>query len=169
MARFPGRIPKGRVCHSLGSMMDILPTVAHVCNVPLPKNPPDGINIWPLLSGQKAELEREALLYFDNWNLQCARLGRWKLHLARYNSDAYSQAPAGGRFSFPLQNPELYDLENAPDESYDVAPEHPEVVKDIQARVERLMAGFPEEPRKAWAATKARSNREPRVGALPRP
>jgi hypothetical protein len=43
------------------------------------------------------------------------------------------------------------------------------VVKDIQARVERLMAGFPEEPRKAWAATKARSNREPRVGALPRP
>jgi len=168
LARFPGRIPKGRVCHSLGSMMDILPTVARVCDVPLPKNPLDGIDIWPLLTGQKQELEREALLYFDNWNLQCARLGRWKLHIARYNSAVWSPAPAGGRLNLPLQNPELYDLESDPDESCDVAPEHPQVVKDIQARIERLIPGFPEEARKAYADTQSRSNREPRVGALPR-
>jgi Glu-tRNA(Gln) amidotransferase subunit E-like FAD-binding protein len=42
------------------------------------------------------------------------------------------------------------------------------VVKDIQARVERLIPGFPEETRKAYADTKARANREPRIGALPR-
>jgi arylsulfatase len=168
LARFPGRIPKGRVCPGLGSLMDVLPTVARLCDVPLPKNPVDGIDLWPLLTGQKQELEREALLYFDNIQVQCARLGRWKLHIARYNSATWSPAPPGGRLNLPLQNPELYDLVNDPDESYDVAVEHPEVVKDIQARVERLMAGFPEEIRQAYETTKTRSNQEPRIGALPR-
>jgi len=44
------------------------------------------MEIWPLLTGEKQQLEREALLYFDNNHLQCARLGRYKLHVARYNS-----------------------------------------------------------------------------------
>jgi arylsulfatase len=168
LARFPGRIPKGRVCPGLGSLMDVLPTVARLCDVPLSKNPVDGIDIWPLLTGQKRELEREALLYFDNIQVQCARLGPWKLHIARYNSATWSPAPPGGRLNLPLQKPELYDLVNDPDESYDVAVEHPEVVKDIQARIERLMAGFPEEIRRAYETTKTRSNEEPRIGALPR-
>ncbi len=169
MARLPGRIPKGRVCHGVGSMMDLLPTVARLSDVPLPKNPPDGIDIWPLLSGQKPELEREALLYFDNVNVQCARWKQWKLHVARYNTFAYNPAPAAGRLNLPLHRPELYDLLRDPDESYDVAPERPDVVKEIQARIDRLMEGFPAEIHQAYADTRARANLEQRVGALPRP
>jgi arylsulfatase len=168
LARLPGRIPKGRVCSGIGSMMDLLPTVARLCDAPLPKNPLDGTDIWPLLSGQKPELDREALLYFDNVNVQCARWKQWKLHVARYNSFAFSPAPAGGRFNLPLRHPELYDLLLDPDESYDVAPENPAVVKEIQGRIERLMAGFPEDIRQAYAATQARVNVEGRVAALPR-
>lgn len=168
LARFPGRIPKGRVCHGLTSMMDVLPTVARLCNVPLPKNPVDGIDIWPLLSGQKSELEREAVLYFDNVYLQCARWGNWKLHIARYNSVSYSPSPQGGRLNLPLAPPELYALANDPDESYDVAAEHPKIVAEIEARIDRLMAGFPEEIRKAHEATKARRVAPYAAGALPR-
>jgi len=168
LARLPGRIPKGRVCSGVGSMMDLLPTVARLCDAPLPQNPLDGIDIWPLLSGQKPELDREALLYFDNVNVQCARWKQWKLHVARYNSFAFSPAPAGGRFNLPLQHLELYDLLIDPDESYDVAPENPAVVKEIQGRIERLMEGFPEPIRKAYAETQARVNLEGRVAALPR-
>ena len=168
IARLPGRIPRGRVCHGVGSMMDLVPTVARLCDVPLPKNPLDGIDIWPLLSGQKPELEREALLYFDNVHLQCARWKQWKLHVARYNTFAYSPAPAAGRVNLPLTRPELYDLVADPDESYDAAPEHPDVVKDIQGRIDRLMEGFPAEIRQAYADTRARVNLEERVGALPR-
>jgi len=169
LARFPGRIPRGRVCHGLASMMDIMPTVAKLCGVPLPKNPLDGIDIWPLITGQKEELEREAILYFDNINMQCARWGRWKLHVTRYNSMAYSPAPAGGRFNLPLRQPELYDLRIDPEEGYDVAPEHPDVVAQIRGRIERLMEGFPEEIRKAWAETKAKSVADTAIGAVPRP
>ena len=168
LARFPGRIPPGLVVHAVASTMDIFPTVAKLCGAGLPPNPLDGIDIWPLLTGRNQLLEREALLYFDNWNIQCARWGRWKLHLARYNCFAYGPAPSSGRLNLPLAPPELYDLELDPDESYDVAPERPDVVKEILTRVERLIPGFPPEVVEAWQAARSRPVRPGVAGALPR-
>lgn len=168
LARMPGRIPAGRVVDAVGSTMDVLPTVAKLCGAALPSSPLDGIDIWPLLNGASKSIEREVLLYFDNWNVQCARWKRWKLHFARYNSFAYGPAPAGGRVNLPLNPPELYDIESDPDESYDVAAERPEVVKEILARVERLIPGFPREVVDAWQATRARQTKSSATGALPR-
>ena len=169
LAWMPGRIPKGRICPGVAGTVDILPTLAKLCGAPLPANPVDGIDIWPLLTGGKQELEREALLYFDNIYLQCARLGRYKLHVARYNTVTYSPAPASGRVNLPLRRPELYDVVSDVDESYDVAAGHPDVVKEILARIERLMATFPPEIRKAWADTKARPARDTSAGAVTQP
>ena len=167
LARFPGRIPKGSLCTGVAGTIDILPTVGKLTRASLPDKPLDGIDIWPLLSGGRKSLEREALLYFDNWNLQCARWGRWKLHFARYNSIAYNPAPPGGRMNLPLVPPELYDIENDPDESYDIAPESPKVVAEITSRVERLLAGFPEEVKKAWAETRERKTAPRPIGQVP--
>jgi arylsulfatase len=165
LAKLPGRIPAGRVCHGLISLMDVFPTVVRLCGAQAP-NPVDGIDIWPLLSGAKPELERDALLYFDDVNLQCARWGKWKLHVARYNNVTYSPAPAGGRVSYWLPKPELYDVVSDVDESYDVADLHPDVVRQIMERVEAQMAGFPEGIRKAWAEQKARVSAPAATGAL---
>jgi arylsulfatase len=149
--------------------MDILPTVAGLCNAPLPKNALDGIDILPLLTGARPQLDREALLYFDNLHLQCARLGKWKLHVARHNSAAYSPAPPGGRRNLPLHQPELYDLIADPAESYDAAPENPAVVADIRGRIDKLMAGMPAEIQEAWRTAQAiRVNQHP-TGQHPRP
>jgi hypothetical protein len=101
-------------------------------------------------------------------HLQCARWKNWKLHVARYNSATYSAAPVDGRKNLPLR-PELYNLEIDPDESYDVAAENPEVVKEIQSRIERLMAGFPENIRKDWADTKAMETAPSPAGQWTRP
>jgi arylsulfatase A len=168
LARWPGRVPAGKTCDSLASPMDVLPTFARLCGAPL-RNPVDGIDIWPLLSGARAEIESDLLLYFDDVHLQCARQGRWKLHVARYNTVTYSPNPPGGRLNLPLARPELYDVTTDLDESYDAAPEHPEIVARIQARMETLMAGFPEDIRKAWAAARARKNAETRTGTVSRP
>ena len=168
LARLPGRIPQGRVSDAVASTMDVLPTVARLTGARLPDRPLDGVDLWPVLAGEQKELEREALLYFDNLYVQCARRGRHKLHLARYNNVTYSPAPASGRVNLPLPKPELYDLVADPDESYDIAPERPEVVRDLQARVERLIATFPDEIRKAHEDTKARAVVPPAAGALPR-
>jgi arylsulfatase A len=168
IARYPGQIPPGTVCKGVASTLDILPTIACLCGAKLPAKPLDGIDMWPLLSGQRATIEREALLYFDDWNVQCARWGKWKLHFMRYNSPPYVPAPQGGRINLPLPAPELYDLESDPDESYDVAPENPKIVAEIQHRVERLLGGFPEEVRKAYRDAKALQVENSNVGQVPK-
>lgn len=170
IARWPGRVPKGRVSHALGSMMDVFPTVTKLAGGAPPSKPLDGIDLWPVLSGQKTSIDREVLLYFDRWDVQCARLNNWKLHLQRHNSAPYTAVPAAGRLSFMLPRPELYNLESDPEESYDVAAENPQVVAKIAGRVQELMKGFPDEVQKAWAEAEARKV-VPTLpaGAWPRP
>jgi arylsulfatase len=121
-----------------------------------------------MLTGKLPEIEREVLLYFDNVYLQCARWKSWKLHMSRYNSAPYSAAPQGGRKNLPLPAPELYNLSLDPDESYDVAPEHPHVVKEILARVEKLLPSFPDDVQKAWVKTKERPTQPTPTGQYPR-
>ena len=169
IARYPGHIPKGTVQTGVAGTIDILPTVARLCGAAKPERALDGIDIGPLLQGQRREMQREMLLFFDGWNLQCARWGKWKLHVARYNTMAYNPAPSSGRLNYALAQAELYDLETDPDESYDVAPQHMDVVGQMQARLESLIEGFPEEVRQAWAATRNRPVRRTATGALPAP
>jgi arylsulfatase A len=165
--RQPGRIQAGKVSATLASTMDMLPTIASFAGAKLPTKPLDGIDLTPVLSGKQLALEREALLYFDNWNAQCIRHGNYKLHLTRYNSQIYSPPPASGRINLPLTAPELYDVAMDIDESYDIATEKPEVVKDLTARYERLLTSFPKEVTEAWTKTKSLKTRGD-TGAFPR-
>jgi hypothetical protein len=87
--------------------------------------------------------------------MQCARMGDWKLHVSRYNDFAWSPDPVGGRMNLPLSNPELYNLELDPDESYDVAAAHPDIVAQIQAGIQRLLPTFPIQVMNTWNATMA--------------
>jgi arylsulfatase len=153
LARFPGRIPTSQVCTSMASAMDILPTVANLCGASLPATPLDGYDIWSLLSAQQDIANRGAFLYFDSWNLQCARVGPWKLHLARYNTPPWIPLPAGWRQNLQLLNPELYNLETDPSESCDVASDNPQIVASIRASVESLISTFPEPVTTAWNRT----------------
>jgi arylsulfatase A len=170
IARWRGRIPAGRVVNGVASMMDVFPTVARLCGSAMPSKPLDGIDIWPMLHGDSQSIERPPLLYFDNWDLQCARWMDWKLHIARHNSAAYSPAPPGGRRSYLLARPELYNLAADPDEGYDVAPENPRIVEEIQRRISEMIPSFPEPVQKAWAEAKSRPvNPSTATGAYPQP
>ena len=177
IARWPGRIstapsrvrgPGGpRVCQTMATTMDILPTLARLSNVPLPAKPLDGVDIWPVLAGETTTVQRDVFLYFDSWNLQCARLGPWKLHVARYNDFAWSPDPVGGRQNLPLLQPELYNLERDPDESYDVAADNPQIVARIQQRIQELLPTFPSQVMDAWQATMGIKVAPTPDGALP--
>jgi len=144
-----------------------LPTIAGLCNAALPKQPLDGVDIWPILSGKQDGVDHEVFLYFDGWNLQCARLGAWKLHVSRYNDFPWSPDPVGGRYNLPLPVPELYNLEEDPDESYNVAADHPQTVAEIQARIQKLLPTFPVDVIDAWKATMSQQVYGVTDGALP--
>jgi arylsulfatase len=169
IARWPGRIKSGHVSNAPASMLDIFPTVARLCSAGLPAKPLDGIDIWPVLTGQVAKIERDVLLYFDNWDLQGARWNNWKLHVARHNSSSYSAPPAGGRHNYVLPHPELYNLESDPAESYDVAAGHPDIVASIQTRIAKLLDTFPAPVQQAYKESQSRQvNPNTPTGARPR-
>jgi len=169
IARYPGVIPSGIGCTGIASTLDILPTLARLCGAQSPSKPLDGVDIWPLLTGDRTEVERDVFLYFDSVYLQCARLGRWKLHMTRYNTKAWSPLPAGGRVNLPLPKPELYDVISDPQESYDCAAAHPDVVADIRARVDRLIQTFPPGIVDAWQWTMSKKVADAPVDGLPVP
>lgn len=170
IAWWPGRISGGRVCDALVSMMDIFPTVARLCGGKLPAKLLDGIDVWPLLAGEKQAIDRPPLLYFDNWDLQCVRWMNWKLHIARHNTAAYTPEPNGGRHSYILPRPELYNLATDPDESYDVASENQQIVMQMKTKIIEMMKSFPLEVQRAYAESLARKT-DPATptGAYPRP
>ena len=74
------------------------------------------------------------------------------------NQPGGGQPTMGGAMGQSGSVPALYDLEIDPDESYNAAEDHPDIVAEITGRVERLIPGFPEEVQKAWAETKEKWN-----------
>ena len=54
IARYPGVIPSGIGCPGLATTIDLLPTIARLCGAQPPPNPLDGVDIWPMLTGERA-------------------------------------------------------------------------------------------------------------------
>ena len=167
LARMPGRIPAGTVASGMASHLDLFPTLARFAGANLAAQPLDGVDIMPMLMGEQASVEHEAFLFFDHWNIQCARLGKWKLHLTRYDEPPWLEGLPDGRTNLPLPRPELYDVDRDADESYECALENSKVVSTIQARVEMLLETFPVEVRNAWRDTQSRRTRWTPTGAMP--
>ena len=168
IAVFPGRIKPGRTVRAeMATMMDLLPTFAGLARAELPAAPLDGVDIMPILTGDAESVEREPFFYFDDNHLQCVRLGRWKLHVARYNTPPWIPEPPGGRVNLPLAHPELYDVVTDPQESYDLAQEHPEIVWPLRAKIDTAMRTFPDAVRWSWADTLSRLVNGSPAGAWP--
>ena len=168
IARMPGVIPAGQDLDAFASALDILPTVASLAGVATPPNL-DGVDISTMLTGAVPQVDRPPFLYLDSWNLQCVRVGQWKLHLSRYNCPAWSPTPAGGRFNLRLVNPELYDVFDDPSEGEDCAGDNPDLVAQMQQQVADMLPSFPAEVQNAWADTQSRPVYPNASGALPVP
>ncbi len=182
IARLPGRIPvsgavrqsisptrQARRVDAMASTLDLLPTIAGFAGVPVPRNPLDGVDIGPLLRGEVKDVDRPPFLYFSGWNLQCARLGPWKLHMTRNNVPAYTAEPKVGNYNLRLLNLELYDVDADPEEADDVSAQNPAMVADIQQRVLQMLPSFPAEVRAAWNRTQSTPVYPNEPGAYPTP
>jgi arylsulfatase A-like enzyme len=74
---FPRVLPAGRVTKQLAMSMDWLPTLLSAAGArPDPGNPPDGVNLLPVLLGQAPEFERN--VYWRTQDMMAARSGDWK-------------------------------------------------------------------------------------------
>ena len=143
LMRWPGKIPAGKVCREPCATIDILPTMAHLLNVPLSSDRKiDGLNIWPLMSGDpQGKSPHDALYFYWGHGLEAVRSGPWKLHFPHaYRSTEGQPAGQGGKPGPYIQKKTdlaLYNLETDFSETTNVATEHPEVVAKLQALAEK--------------------------------
>ena len=159
LARCPGTVP-AKVNETWTSSLDVLPTLVKLCGLDGPAKPIDGVDFSKSLSGGAARTEQKAVLYFspigDRNHPHCIRKGDWKLRVAQgmggeiYTNDSTTYAKENAW----LPRPELYNLRSDPEESYDLANQHPEIVKELMADLEKEMETFPEAVRSNYASLK---------------
>ncbi len=163
IARWPGRVPAGRVSDSFLASIDLLPTFAELAGGSFPARPIDGRSVRRLLEGGN-EGRREYLCYAGE-ELQAVRDGDWKLRFAHEYLTVAGPTRADGKpANFENMKPEsitmsglrgiasrhgyrvektapaLYDLRADPCETRDVAAAHPDVVRRLEAIAERARA-----------------------------
>ncbi len=140
--RWPGKIPAGRTCGELAATIDVLPTVAKLIAMDVPKDRIiDGRDIWPLMSGATgAKTPHDFYYFYWGRELQAVRTQRWKLHLPHPYQTLAGKPGSGGKpgpYKQARIGLELFDLKNDIGERTNVAAEHPEVVHRMQALVEQ--------------------------------
>lgn len=140
IARWPGRIPAGRVCAEVATLMDLLPTLAKLAGAEPPADRRiDGRDIWLLLSAAPgARTPHEAFYYYWGRELQAVRSGPWKLHFPH----TYPKPSPPGRDGRPGRYAQLeigralFNLDRDVGETRDLAAEHPDVVRRLEALAE---------------------------------
>jgi arylsulfatase A-like enzyme len=152
IVRWTGHIAVNAVSDEPLCTVDFFPTAMALAGVTDTQSatnlPLDGKNALPFLLGQAKKPDENLYLFFDAIYLQTARLGKWKIHLARWNVPRYYP---GERRNLTLAQPELYDLSVDAGESYDLAADHQEIINNLRMRIAAALKTFPEEIQQANA------------------
>lgn len=129
IARWPGKVPAGRVCEQPWAFWDFLPTAAELAGATI-SSAHDGLSVVSLLKGGSAP-EREAFYWelHEGASLQAVRFGNWK-------------AVRNG----PSKPVELYDLGKDAAESTNVAASHPDLVARAVELMKSLRTDSPDWP-----------------------
>jgi arylsulfatase len=136
--KWPGVVPAGMINNKLSATIDLFPTIASICRVPLPDHTIDGIDFLPVIKGNLELTPRKYLYYYYNVNsLKAVRRDDWKLMLPHTGRTYVGYAP--GKDGFPGKVNEndtvslaLYDLRRDPGERYNVMDQYPDIVKELQ-------------------------------------
>ncbi len=138
--RGPG-IPAGTVCHELTGTIDVLPTIASLTGKALPKGKKiDGMDVSGLWKGTiKKSPRKEFLHYTSRGDIEGLRSGNWKLLVKKPRRNNARKVQL-----------HLFDLAKDVGEKNDLAQAKPEIVKELQARMEALDAEITKNARKPW-------------------
>ena len=135
LMRWPARLPAGKVSHQAGITMDLTATFLAAAGVaPSADYRPDGIDLIPHLTGERAEVERTFYWRIDRSNRKqrAIRQGHWK-----YVND-------GNTMDL------LFNLEADIGERHNLGYQHPAVLKDLKAKLAAWEAEIDRTPREIW-------------------
>ncbi|MEO1997943.1 MAG: arylsulfatase, partial [Planctomycetaceae bacterium] len=150
--KLPGRIPAGTTSEAAFCSVDLLPTIAHLTDAPLPKNEIDGRNVWDLIVGKAGAVNPHDYYPFSTgrrFEGVVSGDGRWKLHLPHaYRTLAKAgQDGRPGKYTPQQIGLSLYDLRTDPGETVNVADKHPQVLAKLTALAKEHQRTFYEASR----------------------
>ena len=140
LARWPGKIPGGRICRELTATIDILPTFAKLAGTQPPQDRIiDGRDIWPLMTAEpNAKTPHDSFYYYWAYGLEAIRSGPWKLHLPHEYQMLAIPGKDGqpGKYERTKIELALYNLTSDVGEQTNVAEKNPEVIQRLLAIAE---------------------------------
>lgn len=154
IARWPGRIPAGRVSHQMISTTDIFATLASAIGFTLPDDAAtDSFDLLPAMLGTQDEARfiRPHLLTQSFRGEFQIRQGKWKyLDHPGSGGNSYDRPPLS-RYALPDTAPgapaQLYDLENDPGETTNLYFTEAAKRTELQALLEQLKSSGRSAPR----------------------
>tara|TARA_R110002050_G_scaffold92566_3_gene193726 strand:- start:6192 stop:7967 length:1776 start_codon:yes stop_codon:yes gene_type:complete len=133
IAYWPSQIKgKGELRHQTSHLIDIMATCVDVAGATYPQvykgdviTPMEGKSLIPVFLNNQM-LDRDAI-YFEHEGNRAIRQQKWKLvSKANSNSGIYKKVD-----QLPIDQWELYDMENDRTETHDLAKQYPEIVKEL--------------------------------------
>ncbi len=121
---WPGKLKLG-VVMDMATTMDLLPTLCSLANVNLPNDRIfDGYDISPVMYGTGHD-PRDIVYYYRGTQVYAIRKGAYKAHFI-------TQPEYGSNVKTVQDPPLLFNLNFDPSEKYNIAEEHPEVIKEME-------------------------------------
>jgi arylsulfatase A-like enzyme len=148
IAWWPGKITPGSVSDAMMSEMDVLPTVVKLAGGQVPTDHKiDGLDIWPVLSGQSKTSPHEALFYWLKNRIEAVHSGPWKLSVEdqkviEEDSTGGEEPKGGGGKEKKGEHSGLclYNLDKDIGETKNVAAQNPDVVKHLEGLIAKMEA-----------------------------
>ena len=125
IAWFPRKIKGNTIAKGTAHLIDLAPTFYQLAGINYPAsynglktNTLPGESLWPVLTGQVDEVNRNAPLCWERGGNKAVRDGKWKLVSSFANNEKW----------------ELFDLDKDRAENIDLAAQHPEIVARLKAQ-----------------------------------
>jgi arylsulfatase A-like enzyme len=140
LACWPGKIKEGSRSAQTVCLTDLMATCADILGKKLPDNAgEDSVSLLPVFLGADKSPLHEAVVHHSINGSFAIRQGKWKLELCP-DSGGWSEPKPGSAAAKTLSKVQLYDLSTDIAETKNVQAEHPEVVKQMTALLEKIIA-----------------------------
>ncbi|RPD41859.1 arylsulfatase [Chitinophaga barathri] len=125
IARWPGKIPANTQSALVAVQYDMMATFAAIAGIAAPEN--DGISLLPEMTGNRGSQAQRPYIYFEypeKGGQLAIRMGKWKGVKTGLKQNLHKTW-------------ELYDLSADPSESKDLAAQHPDILRQLDAIVKK--------------------------------
>ncbi|HEX8711424.1 MAG TPA: sulfatase-like hydrolase/transferase, partial [Terracidiphilus sp.] len=137
LIRVPGETHAGKQVDGFVQIPDLMPTLLHLLGLKPPSRV-TGTNVWPMVTGESRGV-RDSVVQTYGW-VGAVRTREWsynEIWKPKAKQEQFHVSPGA-----PLSEykPQLYNLEKDPNELTDVIDQHPDIAKQLSARMKDYIA-----------------------------